>query len=108
LACEGAARKLRDDLRAQFSCNAFARSSWREAKADLPSLNAGIAAFAFVAESVSELLKFVVNSLLPIERLRQSITSLSRAVGMRLAAAEFSVDLGLEEEHSQGFGITPT
>jgi len=74
----------------------------------LPSLNAGIAAFAFVAEPVSELLKFVVNSLLPIERLRQSITSLSRAVGMRLAAAEFSVDLGLEEEDSQGFGITPT
>ena len=59
-------------------------------------------------ETLSALLKFVVNSLLPIERLRQSITSLSRAVGMRLAAAEFSVDLGLEEEDSQGFGITPT
>jgi hypothetical protein len=61
-----------------------------------------------IVETLGELLKFVVNSLLPIERLRQSITSLSRAVGMRLAAAEFSVDLGLEEEDSQGFGITPT
>ena len=54
-----------------------------------------------------ELLKFVVNARLLIERLKQSITSLSRAVGMRLAEAEFSVDLGLEEEDSQGFGITP-
>jgi hypothetical protein len=57
---------------------------------------------------LGELLKYVVNSRLPIERLRQSITSLSRAAGMRLAEAEFSVDLGLEEEDSQGFGITPT
>ena len=57
---------------------------------------------------LSELLKFVVKSRLPIERLKQSITSLSRAVGMGLAEAEFSVDLGLEEEDSQGFGITPT
>jgi hypothetical protein len=54
-----------------------------------------------------ELLKYAVNARLPIERLKQSITSLSRAVGMRLAPAEFSVDLGLEEEDSQGFGITP-
>jgi hypothetical protein len=55
-----------------------------------------------------ELVKYVVNARLPIEQFRQSITSLSRAVGMRLAAAELSVDLGLEEEDSQGFGITPT
>ena len=54
-----------------------------------------------------ELLKYVVNSCLPIERLRQTIPKLSRAVGMRLAEAQFSVDLGLEEEDSQGFGITP-
>ena len=46
-----------------------------------------------MVETLGELLKFVVNSLLPIERLRQSITSLSRAVGMRLAEAEFSVNL---------------
>jgi hypothetical protein len=32
----------------------------------------------------------------------------SKSVGMSLAAAEFGVDLGLEEEDSQGFGITPT
>jgi hypothetical protein len=56
---------------------------------------------------LGELLKYVVNSRLPIEQPKQSITSLGRA-GMRLAAAEFSVDLGLEEEDSQGFGITPT
>jgi hypothetical protein len=57
---------------------------------------------------LGELLKYVVNARLPIERLKQSITSLIRSVGMRLAGAEFSVDLGLEEEDSQGFGITPT
>ena len=61
-----------------------------------------------VRSFLSELLKYAVNAHLPIERLKQSITSLSRAVGMGLAEAEFSVDLGLEEEDSQGFGITPT
>jgi hypothetical protein len=61
-----------------------------------------------IVETLGELLKYVVNARLPIERLKQNITSLSRAVGMRLAAVEFSVDLGLEEEDSQGFGITPT
>jgi hypothetical protein len=47
-----------------------------------------------IVETLGELLKFVVNSRLPIGRLKQSITSMSRAVGIRLAAAEWSsVDL---------------
>jgi hypothetical protein len=45
-------------------------------------------------ETLGELRKFVVNSRLPIGWLKHSITSLSRAVGIRLAAAEWSsVDL---------------
>jgi hypothetical protein len=46
-----------------------------------------------IVETLGEPLKYVVNARLPIERLKQNITSLSRAVGMRLAQAEFSVDL---------------
>jgi hypothetical protein len=47
-----------------------------------------------IVETLGELLKFVVNSRLPIGWLKQNITSMSRAVGIRLAAAEWSsVDL---------------
>jgi hypothetical protein len=47
-----------------------------------------------IIEILGELLKFVVKSRLPIGRLSSSITSVSRAVGIRLAAAEWSsVDL---------------
>ena len=47
-----------------------------------------------MVQTLGELLKFVVKSRLPIEQIKQSITSLSRAVGIRLAAAEWSsVDL---------------
>jgi len=99
---------LRNHCVAQFGGAAFAKHLRRRATADLPGLDLGISTFAILVETLGELLKYVVNSRLPIERLKQSITSLSRAVGMRLAAAEFSVDLGLEEEDSQGFGITPT
>jgi hypothetical protein len=49
-----------------------AKHSRRTAKADLPSF--GISALAIVGELMGELLKFVVKSRLPIERLRQSIT----------------------------------
>ena len=61
---------------------------------DLPGLDLGIPAFVILVGTLGELLKFVVNSRLPIERLKQNLTSMSRAVGIRLAAAEWSsVDL---------------
>jgi hypothetical protein len=51
-------------------------------------------AWPIIVETLGELLKFVVNSRLPIGWLKQSITSMSRAVGIRLAAAEWSsIDL---------------
>jgi hypothetical protein len=54
----------------------------------------GISTFVMFVEPSGELLKFVVKSRLPIGWLKQSITSLSRAVGIRLAAADrSSVDL---------------
>jgi hypothetical protein len=99
---------LRNPCVAQFGGAALAKHLWRRATADWPGLDLGISTFVILVETLGELLKYVVKSRLPIERLKQSITSPSRAVGMRLAAAEFSVDLGLEEEDSQGFGITPT
>jgi hypothetical protein len=104
---DGATEKLRDHCIAQSAGAAFVQSSAHD-EGDLPRLDLGVSTFVIVVETLGELLKFVVKSRLPIERLKQSITSLSRAVGMRLARAEFSVDLGLEEEDSQGFGITPT
>jgi hypothetical protein len=77
---------LRDHCVAQFAGAAFAQPS-AHGEGDLPGLNPGVFTFVTVVENLGELLKSVVNSLLPIERLRQSITSLSRAVGMRFAAA---------------------
>ena len=59
----------------------------------MPGLDLGISTFVILVETLGELLKFVVNSRLPIGWLKQSITSLSRAGGMRLAAAKLSVDL---------------
>jgi hypothetical protein len=91
---DGAALKLRDHCVAQFSGAAFAKHLWRGATADLPGLNLGVSTFVISVETLGELLKSVVNSRLPIGWLKQSITSLSRAVGIRLAAAEWSsVDL---------------
>jgi hypothetical protein len=46
-----------------------------------------ISTFMILVETLGELLKFVVNTRLPIGWLKQSITSLSRAVGIRLAVA---------------------
>jgi hypothetical protein len=84
---------LRDHLVARFD-GAVADPLWRGAKADLPELDLGISAFVILVETLGVLLKYVVNSRLPIGRLKQSITSLSRAVGIRLAAADWSsVDL---------------
>jgi hypothetical protein len=57
-------------------------------------LDLGIPAFVILVETLGDVLTFVVNFRLPIGWLKQSITSLSRAVGIRLAAAEWSsVDL---------------
>jgi hypothetical protein len=85
---------LRDRLVAQFVGAAFAKHLWRRATADLPGLDLGISTFVMFVEPSGELLKFVVKSRLPIGWLKQSITSLSRAVGIRLAAADrSSVDL---------------
>jgi hypothetical protein len=85
---------LRDHLVAQFGGAAFAKHLWRRATADLPGLDLGISTFVMFVEASGELLKFVVKSHLPIGWLKQSITSLSRAVGIRLAAADrSSVDL---------------
>ena len=59
-----------------------------------PRLNFSfVRALPVSVETPGVLFKSVVNSRLPIGRLKQSITSLSRAAGMRLAEAEFSVDL---------------
>jgi hypothetical protein len=62
-----------------------------------------------IIETLGELLKYVVNSRLPIEWRKQNITSLSRAVGIRLAAAEM-VECGIELKGGKlpGFGIIPT
>jgi hypothetical protein len=85
---------LRNHCVAQFGGAAFAKYHWRRATADLPGLDLAISTFVILVETLGELLKFVVNSRLPIGWLKQSITSLSRAVGMRLVAAEWSsVDL---------------
>jgi hypothetical protein len=79
---------------AQFGGAAFAKHLWRRATTDLTGLDLGISTFVILVETLGELLKFVVNSRLPIGWLKQSITSLSRAVGIKLAAAEWSrVDL---------------
>ena len=84
---------MRDHLVARFD-GAVADRLWRGAKADLPGLDLGISAFVILVETLGVLLKYVVNSRLPIGSLKQSITSLSRAVGIRLAAAHWSsVDL---------------
>jgi hypothetical protein len=85
---------LRDHLVVQFGGAATVRHPWRKAKANLPGLDLGISTFVIFVETSGELLKFVVKSRLPIGWLKQSITSLSRAVGIRLAAADrSSVDL---------------
>ena len=85
---------MRNHCVAQFGGAAFAKHLWRQATADLPGPDLGIPTFAILVETLGQLLKFVVNSRLPIGWLKQSITSLSRAVGIRLAAAEWSsVDL---------------
>ena len=94
---------------AQFSCDAFARSCWRRRSRIRRRAHAGIAACANRVPTVGELLKFVVNSRLPIGRSRQQhyITESSRR-HETCSGGVVSVDLGLEEEDSQGFGITPT
>jgi hypothetical protein len=50
-------------------------------------LDLGLSTFIVLVGALGELLKFVVNSRLPIGWFKQSITSLSRAVGIRLAVA---------------------
>ena len=96
-------------IRAQFGRNAFARSPWREAKADLPGLHAGISTFASLVEPLSELLKFVVKSPLPIERLRQSIMSVESSRRHETCCGGI-VECGLELKGGRlpGFGIIPT
>jgi hypothetical protein len=69
---------LRDHCVAQFAGAAFAQPSAR-GEGDSPRLNLGISAFVTFGETLGALLKYVVNSRLPIERRKQSITSLSRA-----------------------------
>jgi hypothetical protein len=83
---------LRDPCVAQFAGAAFAQPL-AHGEGDLPGFNLGISTFVSMVETSGDFLKYVVKSRLPIERLKQSITSLSRAAGMRLAEAEFSVDL---------------
>jgi hypothetical protein len=65
-------KELRDYLIAQF-CRRCPRPSprRRKAKASLLRLNLGLPVFAVLAETLGELLKFVVNSLLPVGPLRQ-------------------------------------
>jgi hypothetical protein len=56
-----------------------------------------------------ELLKFVVKSRLPVGPCREQHYVTESSLGMRLAVGRVvTLDLGLEEEDSQGFGITPT
>jgi hypothetical protein len=84
---------LRDHQVAQFGGAAFASTFVARRKRHLPGPNLGITAFIVLVGTLGELLNFIVNSRLPIERLKQSITSVSR-VGIRLAAVDWSsVDL---------------
>jgi hypothetical protein len=62
---------MRDHPIAQFIGNAFARRPLRKAKARLPGLGLGVAAFAITADILGGLLKFVVNLRLPIGPFRQ-------------------------------------
>jgi hypothetical protein len=94
LAARRNAQKLCYHCVAQFDGAASAQNLRRKAKADSPGLDLRISTFVILVETLGELLTFVVNSHLPIERLKQSIRSLSRALGIRLAAADWSsVDL---------------
>jgi hypothetical protein len=99
---------LRDDLVAQFGGAAFAQHLCRKAKADLPGLDLGIPTFIILLGTLGELLKFVVNSRLPIERLKQNITSLSRGRRHKTCCGRV-VECGFELKGGKlpGFGIIP-
>jgi hypothetical protein len=100
---------LRDHRVAQFGGAAFAKHLWRRATADLPRLDLGISTFVILVETLGELLKFVVNSRLPIGWLKQSITSVSRARWHKTCCGRV-VECGLELKGGKlpGFGIIPT
>lgn len=84
--------------------NFVASPSPDAAAPEAPSLPA----FPILVRTLGQLLKFVVNSRLPVGPRREQHYVTESRRRHETCSAEYGVDLSLEEEDSQGFGITPT
>jgi hypothetical protein len=100
---------LRDHLVAQFGGAALRPAPLSQGESGFAGDWTSASRFRFLVQTLGELLKFVVNSRLPIERLKQNITSLSRGRRHKTCCGGL-VECGLELKGGKlpGFGIIPT